>query len=319
MQRLLPACALPVSVFFLVAGLTAPARADQAAPPISIDVKDGDVTDVLRLLADVADANLVVDPAVRGRTITLRLADVPWDRALEIVLAVQGLAAVHEGNVLRVAPAAKLVTEANQAIQLREAREQAGELRTIAVPLSNADATQAEAIVRKSLTARGSTAVDRRTNTLFVTDVFPRAGTGGMMQVPSAGRAFGRREDPSSVGFEVRLFEVIGDLPEGLSAAAIGARPGSRLIDSARVVLFVEQRADVVLGGSGGSPATHVMVSPRQDGRRTVLALRARQVVDGLEAGSLTRSVATDREQSVVLRPPADPSGVSLVLAFVPA
>jgi hypothetical protein len=237
------------------------------------------------------------------------------------VLAVQGLAAVHEGNVLRVAPAARLVTEANQAIQLRDAREQAGELRTIAISLSNADATQAEAIARKSLTSRGSTSVDRRTNTLFITDVFAGTAAGGSLQVvPSSRQAIDTRDAGASVGFDIRLFEVRGDLPGGMTAAAIAALPGMRLIDSAHVVLFVEQQADVVLGGSDADPSARVTISPRRDGARIVLALRARHVVDGLEGSALTRSVATDREELVILRPPRDASSEpALVLAFVPA
>ena len=313
MRRLLP-------VMLLLTALGT--RAQAGGAPVSIDVKDGDVTDVLRVFAEIGDVNLVVDPAVGGKTITLRLVDVPWDQALDLVLSVQGLAAVHEGNVLRVAPSSKLVAEANQRVQLREAREQAGELRTIAVPLSNADATQAEAIVRKSLTARGSTAVDRRTNTLFITDVFPGAGeSGGMLEhVPSSPGASDDARSVTSVGFDVRLFEISGALPAGLSAAAIAALPGTRLLDSARVVLGVEQHADVVLGGSSGDPSARIMVSPRLDGLRTVLALRASQVVDGMEGALLTRSVATGREEAVTLRAPGRlPPLTSLVLAFVPA
>src|SRR4051812_34012150 len=148
---------------------------------------DGSVTDVLRLLAKIGGVNLVLDPAVTNMTTTVALEDVPWEQALDLVLTSRGLASVREGNVLRVAPTSKLIAEEQQAVQLREARQAAGPQRTVAIPLSYASATQAEAIVRKSLSSRGDTFVDRRTNTLFVTDVLDgETGVGALELVEPA-------------------------------------------------------------------------------------------------------------------------------------
>ena len=270
--------------------------------PISIDVKDGDVTDLLRLFADVGRLNLVVDPAVKGRTITLRLDDVPWDQALDLVLRTQGLASDLSGNVLRVAPSSKLAAEGREEAALREAREASGELRTIAYPLSWGNASQVEAIVRKGLTPRGSTMIDRRTNTLFVTDVFPAVeGLGDLIVLePMTAQP--------TYGVELRLFDVEGPLPASLTADALAAHPGTRLVDARRVELALEQDADVTLGGS-----THVVVSPQRDGSRTVLSLRA-QSGDGR---TVARAVATDASDAVVLAP-ATPSR-TLGLAVVGA
>jgi hypothetical protein len=138
---------------------------------ISVDWKDAQLTDALRLIARVGNLNLVLDPAAQNKTLTLALHDVPWQQALDLVTSTAGFATELQGNVLRVAPVQKMAAEAQQQVDLREARALAAPLTTIAFPLSYADATKVEPIIRKSLSTRGSISVDRRTNTLIVTDV----------------------------------------------------------------------------------------------------------------------------------------------------
>lgn len=288
-----------------------------AGAPISIDVKDAAVTDLLRLFARIGDVNIVVDPAASGKTITLRLDEVPWEQALALVLQTSGLAAIHEGNVLRVAPHARLVAEEGQVVQLREAREQSGEPSTIAIPLSNANAAQVEAIVRKSLTARGSTSVDRRTNTLLVTDVFPGLpSAGGVFEfAPSLGFV---GEDAGSVSFDVRLYDVSGSAAS-VPAADLPNLPNARLVDAAKIVLGVGQRIDVVLGASDDTMAQRLTLSPQKDGRRTALAMRATPVGSARGGGVVARSVPLGRPEFVVLpRSHGAAAGHSLVLAFAP-
>ena len=72
-----------------------------AGEPISLDLKDADLRDVIRTFGALARLNVVVDPDVRG-SVTIRLHDVPWDRALEVILRSNGLGSVLEGNVLRI-------------------------------------------------------------------------------------------------------------------------------------------------------------------------------------------------------------------------
>jgi len=69
--------------------------------PISLDLKDADIRDVLRTFSKLARFNLVIDPDVRG-SVTVRLENVPWDQALDVILRVNGLGYVLEGNVARV-------------------------------------------------------------------------------------------------------------------------------------------------------------------------------------------------------------------------
>jgi type IV pilus assembly protein PilQ len=75
--------------------------------PISLDLKDAELKDVLRTFARIGRFNLVVDPEVKG-SVTVRLEDVPWDQALDVILRSNGLGYVVEGNVLRAGTPAKL-------------------------------------------------------------------------------------------------------------------------------------------------------------------------------------------------------------------
>lgn len=69
--------------------------------PISLDLKDADIRDVLLTFSRLARLNMVIDPDVKG-SVTVRLEDVPWDQALEVILKVNGLSYVLEGNIVRV-------------------------------------------------------------------------------------------------------------------------------------------------------------------------------------------------------------------------
>jgi type IV pilus assembly protein PilQ len=76
--------------------------------PISLDLKDADLKDVLATFAKLARVNIAIDPGVKG-SVTLRLHDVPWDQALEVILRINGLGYVLEGNVLRVGEPRNLI------------------------------------------------------------------------------------------------------------------------------------------------------------------------------------------------------------------
>jgi type IV pilus assembly protein PilQ len=79
-----------------------------AGETISLDLKDADLKDVLRTFATLARLNIAIDPEVKG-SVTVRLHDVPWDQALDVILQINGLGYVLEGNVLRVGEPRKLI------------------------------------------------------------------------------------------------------------------------------------------------------------------------------------------------------------------
>ena len=96
------------------AGKPAPVNAQPVAgarftgEPISLDLKDADLKDVLRTFAKLARVNIAIDPEVKG-SVTVRLHDVPWDQALDVILRINGLGYVLEGSVLRVGEPRKLI------------------------------------------------------------------------------------------------------------------------------------------------------------------------------------------------------------------
>jgi type IV pilus assembly protein PilQ len=137
---------------------------------ISLDFKDGDIQDIFRLFSDISGLNIVVQPGVTGR-ITLKLVEVPWDQALELILKTHKLGFIVEGNVVRIAPLSELADEEAERRRLAEEKALSGELNTMTRPLSYAKVTDVQALLRKNLSPRGDVEVDERTNTLIITDL----------------------------------------------------------------------------------------------------------------------------------------------------
>ncbi len=139
--------------------------------PISIDIKDGDILDILRHIGAISGFNVVVDPEVRG-TVTLHLENVPWDQVLDIILKNNGLGKEFQGNVMRIATMDKLRREEEARKLLREAQIDAAPLHTRVVYLSYADAGSMKTLLEKNLSRRGHMTVDNRTNSVIITDLY---------------------------------------------------------------------------------------------------------------------------------------------------
>src|SRR5204862_7360739 len=77
---------------------------------ISLDLKDADIKDVLRYFSEISGLNIILDPGVSGN-VTVRLIDVPWNKALDIILKSHGYGKALDGNVLRIAAVSKLAAE----------------------------------------------------------------------------------------------------------------------------------------------------------------------------------------------------------------
>jgi type IV pilus assembly protein PilQ len=138
--------------------------------PITVDLQGADIRTVLRSFAEANALNMVIDPEVKG-TVDVKLTDVPWDQALEIILRTSRLGYVLDGTVIRVAPLEVLAAEATDRQRLIDAQAPSAlELRTF--PLSYADATKLEPLIKGSVLSKyGDTKVDERTNTLIIRDV----------------------------------------------------------------------------------------------------------------------------------------------------
>jgi hypothetical protein len=138
---------------------------------ISLDFKDADIQNVLRILADVSGLNIITTDDVQGK-ITMRLVEVPWDQALDSILRARGLERVRDGNIIRVSTVEKLKDEREALRAANEAQAQAEPLRVRYIKVNYAKAD--EKFVKKIqeiLTDRGSATWDERTNTIVVRDI----------------------------------------------------------------------------------------------------------------------------------------------------
>jgi type IV pilus assembly protein PilQ len=125
---------------------------------------------VLRLIADVSDLNIIAGDEVSG-TVTIRLVDVPWDQALDVILLTKGLGFVRVGNVLRIAPAEMLKTEEEARLQERRAKEKLEDLVVKLQPVNYANVGEVAKLVKRLLTPRGTVDVDTRTSTVIIKDI----------------------------------------------------------------------------------------------------------------------------------------------------
>ncbi len=156
---------------------------------LSLNFQDIKVRSVLQLIADFTSLNLVTSDSVKG-SITLRLQDVPWDQALDLILKTKGLDKRQVGNVLMVAPAAEIAEREFQEIETRKQLEELAPLQTEFIRIRYANAgdifnlfqgeedsggtgeggAEAAGATGSILSPRGRVVVDERTNTIVITD-----------------------------------------------------------------------------------------------------------------------------------------------------
>jgi type IV pilus secretin PilQ/predicted competence protein len=140
--------------------------------PMTMDFKDGDLQDIFRLFADISGLNVVVNPGVSGK-VTLKLTEVPWDQALDLILKTNGLGYTLEDNVIRIAKLTDLQKEEQDRRKLEEEKALAGELKDYTKRISYAKAATISEVIKKAgaLSARGQINVDERTNTMIMRDL----------------------------------------------------------------------------------------------------------------------------------------------------
>ncbi len=156
----------------------APGRGEPAPPKkytgekISIDFQDAELIHVFRLIADISGYNIVVSPDVKGK-FSMRLIDVPWDQALDVILRNYGLSKSVEGNIIRIAPTSVLAREEEEIAKAKESQEKSGDLVTKVYPINYADVNDIKDAIEKAkiLTKRGFISVDERTTSVIIKDV----------------------------------------------------------------------------------------------------------------------------------------------------
>lgn len=156
---------------------------------LSLNFQDIEVRSVLQLIADFTELNLVASDTVKGN-ITLRLQNVPWDQALDLVLKTKGLDKRQIGNVLMVAPAAEIAERERQQIEAQKQVEELAPLQTEFIRIRYADAAELFKLFKPGgrggnnnndenstgsiLSPRGTVIVDERTNSLLITETAER-------------------------------------------------------------------------------------------------------------------------------------------------
>jgi len=144
---------------------------------LTLDFQDIETRAVLPILADTGGQNIVVSDSVRGN-ITLRLQDVPWDQALDIVLKTKGLDKRKQDNVIIVAPSDELASREKAELAARKDLQELAPLRSEFLQVNYAKAADMAALIKSQggslLSNRGNVAVDDRTNTLLLQDTADR-------------------------------------------------------------------------------------------------------------------------------------------------
>ena len=140
---------------------------------LSLNFQDIEVRAVLQLIADFTEFNLVASDSVNG-SVTLRLKNVPWDQAMDIILKTKGLGMRQDGNVIMVAPQEEIATREKLELEAQQQLKELAPLRTEFVQINYAKATELADLIKADsnnlLSERGNITVDQRTNTLLIQD-----------------------------------------------------------------------------------------------------------------------------------------------------
>jgi type IV pilus assembly protein PilQ len=156
-----------------------PGKKEYRGERLTLNFQDIETRAVLQLLAETSGQNIVVSDTVQG-SVTLRLQNVPWDQALDIVMRTKGLDKRQEGNVIYVAPAEELAAREKQLLESQKSLVELSPVRTEYLQVNYAKASDLASLIRSQgrgsslLSERGSLSIDERTNTLLLQDTSDR-------------------------------------------------------------------------------------------------------------------------------------------------
>ena len=137
---------------------------------INLNFDDANIRSIMQLIAEVSKLNIIVGDDVQG-TVTLRLVDVPWDQAFDLVLETRGLGQIREGNVVRVMPKEKIRQLQQEQFAAARALEKLEDLTTQVVTVNYSDVNSVAENAKKLLTERGKIVADARDKKMIVTDI----------------------------------------------------------------------------------------------------------------------------------------------------
>jgi len=249
--------------------------------PISLDFQDVPVRKVLQIIAQVNGFNLVTTDTVTGN-VTISLAGVPWDQALDMILRVKGLDKRLEGNILLIAPSAELTARETQVLQSKKQVSDLAPLHTVNITVNYAKATSLATILKSSeggiLSERGTVTVDERTNTLLLRD--------SLKSIDEARKMIDALDIPvKQVLIESRMVTVLDNVDEELGVrwgfsdrqddnGVSGSIEGAESI-AAGIIPSISERLNVNLPVTGASGTIGFQVASLVDGTILDLELSA--------------------------------------------
>ena len=136
---------------------------------ISLDFQQADISNVLRLIAEVSGFNIVIGEGVKSK-VTMKLVSVPWDQALDMILKMNGLGKIKQGNILWIDSLANIAKQEDEEARAKDAKVKAEDLVDRVFYVRNLQAQELMTSLRQNLSARGLMQVSQGTNALVVRD-----------------------------------------------------------------------------------------------------------------------------------------------------
>ncbi len=146
---------------------------------ISLDFRNADIHDVFRILADVSGFNIIATEDVQAR-VTLKLVEVPWDQALDVLLQANGLEKIQSGNVVTVSTSQRLEQERSARLAAKQVEQQLADLETVYLTINYVKATEVVELISHEaasdgggvalMSPRGTIAADSTSNVLILRD-----------------------------------------------------------------------------------------------------------------------------------------------------
>jgi type IV pilus assembly protein PilQ len=264
---------------------------------LSLNFQNVEVRAVLNVIADFTDLNIITSDTVTGN-ITLRLKDVPWDQALEIILQTRGLDSRRAGNVIWIAPRDELATREKLALEAQQQISDLEQTRTESFQMNYQKAADVQKLLsdpnQRILSKRGSAVVDARTNTLFVQDTPSRLEEVrrllakidvAVRQVMIEARIVEANETFSrNLGVKLGYLDNAG-LRGGVPGNSLGQ--GVRILPSGNYLGSGEQTGQATITGGSFIPNTQNVVLPASG-------------LNGFGPGSLSLSIFSSQMQRFV-------------------
>ncbi len=259
----------------------------------SLVFDNAEIRDVLRLIAEISDLNIIASDDVDGN-VTLRLIDVPWDHALDLILDVTGLGMIQQGNVVRVLPIEKIRSMKEAELTAERSQEKLESLVTEVVTVSYADLDSVSAPVQNILSDRGAITADARNKLLIITDVPSRIEKAkGLIEILDT--------PERQVMIEARIVQVNSNYSRDLGVhwGMFGSDVGNGVLDARSINTLTSAGGDFLV-----SPVTAGTVGPINTGAGFASQIQiGRALIDDVVLDLQLQALQTDGKGKVISTP----------------